>query len=168
MKKIIITGPESSGKTTLASDLAQHFAVPFVPEHAREYLHKIGKQYSFEDVLSIAEKQNNSENIAAAEEPDFLICDTDLLTIKIWLEYKYGRTDEWVESKVSSYKNRVYLLCTPDMKWEQDELRENPDDRAEIFNIYRENLEYFNLDFHILEGPEKYRMREAISIMESL
>ena len=168
MKKIIITGPESSGKTTLATDLAQHFNIDFVQEYAREYLREIDKQYSFEDVVNIGEGQNQKEKQAAAENPELLICDTDLLTIKIWLEYKYGRTDEWVESIVSAYKNRVYLLCTPDMNWEKDKLRENAGDREELFNIYRENLEYYNLEYHILEGAEKYRKREAVSLIESI
>jgi NadR type nicotinamide-nucleotide adenylyltransferase len=168
LRKIIITGPESSGKTTLARDLANHFNVEFVPEFARDYLQKIGRHYTFEDVVNIGEAQNQSEKLASESYSDLLICDTDLLTIKIWLEFKYGRNDEWVESKISRYKNRVYLLCAPDMEWEDDELRENPDDRQELFEIYKDNLEYLNLEYHVLEGSKKYRLRESISIIESL
>lgn len=167
MKTIIITGPESSGKSTLAADLSHHFGVDYVAEYAREYLSKKNSSYGFEDVVNIGEGQNQHEKLASASQTDLLICDTDLLTIKIWLEYKYGRTDEWVESKISNYKDRLYLLCTPDMPWEADDLRENPGDREELFDIYKENLSFYNLDFHILEGPRKYRKREAISIIES-
>lgn len=167
MKKIIITGPESSGKTTLANSLASHYGVEYVKEYARKYLKEKGKYYDFEDVINIAEGQNKREKKATKSAENMLICDTDLLTIKIWLEYKYGRSDEWVDSIIATYKNRIYLLCTPDMNWSEDKLRENPDDREELFEIYKENLEYYNLDFHIMEGPKKYRTREAISIIES-
>ncbi len=167
MKKIILTGPESSGKTTLANDLAQYYKVEYVHEYAREYLSEIGKSYSFEDVIRIAEGQHERERLASLEDRSIIICDTDLLTIKIWLEYKYGRSDEWVDSVISKYKMRHYLLCTPDMPWEDDEMRENPGDRQELFNIFKENLEFYNLDYKIVEGPEKYREREAISMIES-
>ncbi|WP_235296926.1 AAA family ATPase [Portibacter marinus] len=167
MKKIIITGPESSGKTTLAKDLARHYQVDFVKEYARKYLKEKWTNYDFEDVINIAEGQNKRERKATKNAEKLVICDTDLLTIKIWLEYKYGRSDEWVDSIISTYRNRIYLLCTPDMEWTEDDLRENPGDRDEIFEIYKENLEYYNLEYHILEGPKKLRLREAISIIES-
>ncbi|GLR19469.1 AAA family ATPase [Portibacter lacus] len=167
MKKIIITGPESSGKTTLASDLASYYNIDFVKEYARAYLKDIEKNYSFEDVVNIGEGQNQHEKEASQKAEDLLICDTDLLTIKIWLEYKYGRIDEWIESQVNNYRDRIYLLCLPEMEWEADELRENPDDREEIFEIYKENLEFYNLEYHILEGSQAYRKKEAISIIES-
>ncbi|HXH19021.1 MAG TPA: ATP-binding protein, partial [Chitinophagales bacterium] len=90
MKKIVIVGPESSGKTFLAEKLAAHFQCLWVPEYAREYLEKLNKPYTKEDVEKIAEGQLRLEDETAAKSKSLLICDTNLLVIKIWMDHKYG------------------------------------------------------------------------------
>ena len=150
MDKIIVTGPESSGKTTLCNNIASHFKLSHSKEYARKYLKKIGKEYIQEDLLKIAKGQLNLEKVNK-------ILDTDLITIKIWSEYKFGNCDNWILDKIEEQKNeiRFYLLCKPDIPWESDPLRENPNDRMKLFEIYKMELENLGHKYHIVEGKDR-------------
>ena len=161
MLKIIITGPESSGKTTLCKALSEHFKISFSKEFAREYLSTINREYKEEDLLEIAKGQLQSETNSQ-------LLDTDLITIKIWSEYKYGRCDKWILDQIEQKrsKKRFYLLCKPDIPWEADVLRENPITRDEIFKVYKRELEKLKLDFFIIDG--KNRLEDSISKISSL
>ena len=96
------------------------------------------------------------------------ICDTDLITIKIWSEYKYGNCNNWILEQIEKQKteNRFYLLCKPDTPWEADPLRENPTNREELFEIYKEELEKLKHNYSIIEGEE--RIKNSISKISSL
>tara|TARA_B100000683_G_scaffold89236_1_gene88036 strand:+ start:24816 stop:25313 length:498 start_codon:yes stop_codon:yes gene_type:complete len=150
MDKIIITGPESSGKTTLCNDLAYHFKLSQSKEYARLYLKKKGKDYTQEDLLIIAKGQLNLEKVN-------ILLDTDLITIKIWSKYKFGNCNTWILDKIEEQKNenRFYLLCKPDIPWESDPLRENPNDRMELFEIYKMELENLGHKYYIVEGKDR-------------
>jgi NadR type nicotinamide-nucleotide adenylyltransferase len=164
MIKIIVTGPESSGKTTLCKLLSEHFNTPFTEEYAREYLNKQNGKYTQSDLRRIAKGQLLKEQINEG----ILICDSDLITIKIWSEYKYGNCDNWIINQVEKQKteNRFYLLCKPDISWEADPLRENPTNRSELFKIYKEELEKLKHNYVIIEGEE--RIKNSISKISSL
>jgi nicotinamide riboside kinase len=198
MLKIILTGPESCGKTTLARQLAVHFNAPLVEEYAREFFEKKGTpQYKEADLTKITIGQINAENKALeavnqqvitnkkSEKAAFLICDTDVLTIKIWSEEKYGRCDEWIIEQVSNAEfqipspklatlsnfklQTIYLLCSPEgMAWEADPLRENPNDRARLFDIYEENLQFYEKNYFILRGPISERFAYAKAMILEL
>ena len=150
MPKIIVTGPESSGKTTLCKALSIHFKIPFNKEFAREFLNQLGRNYKKDDLLKIAKGQLKSEE-------NTKLLDTDLITIKIWSEYKYGICDKWIIEQIERQKseNRFYLLCKPDIPWIADMQRENPNDRAEIFEIYKKELEALGHNYFIVKGKEK-------------
>lgn len=150
MNKIIVTGPESSGKTTLCKQLSKHFKLSFSKEFARTYLEKKGVNYNQEDLLEIAKGQLLSEE-------NHQILDTDLITIKIWSEYKYGNCAKWILDKIEEQKseNRFYLLCKPDIPWQSDPLRENPLNRIELFEMYKMELENLNHNYHIVEGENR-------------
>lgn len=154
MVKIIITGPESSGKTTLCEILANHFKIPFSKEYARKYLNLLNRDYTQKDLIKIAKKQLQSEK-------NQKILDTDLITIKIWSNYKYGNCDKWILQQIQKQKSkeRFYLLCKPDIKWEKDPLREHPKNRMELFQIYKKELENLNYKYYIVE---KERRKENI------
>jgi nicotinamide riboside kinase len=185
MLKIILTGPESCGKTTLARQLAEHFDVPLVEEYVREYFEKketsrrkigTGNQYNEADLKEIAMGQIAAEKKAEsalfkqlkhkkrANKPPFFICDTDVLTIKIWSEEKYGHCDKWIIEQVqipdisplqtSNFKlQTLYLLCSPEgIAWEADTLRENPNDRERLFEVYEKELIVHQKSFKILRG----------------
>ena len=140
MQRIAITGPESSGKTTLARALAAHFGVPWVPEFAREYLKDLDRPYVKEDLLCIAEGQLEAERRIASGRPSMLVCDTDLLVIRIWSQEKFERVDPRLEELVRGTEYHHTLLCKPDLPWEPDPLRENPHDRDRLFGIYEQEL----------------------------
>lgn len=151
---LIVTGPESSGKTTLCQGLAHHFNTSFTEEYARTYLEKRQGRYSRQDLLPIAmgqlqKEKNNSNSLA--------IHDTDLLTIKIWSEYKYSFCDPWIKQQIEKQKeqNRLYLLCKADIPWQADPLREHPNNRTELFNIYLKELHKLDLNYHIIEGKDR-------------
>ena len=148
--KIIITGPESSGKTTLCEQLSNHFNIPLTKEFARPYIDNLDRNYILGDLLSIAKEQLKSELNSQ-------LFDTDLITIKIWSEYKYGRCDKWILDQIEKQKTekRIYLLCKPDIPWQADKQRENPNDRDELFKILKQELENLGHDYFIVEGGKR-------------
>ena len=156
MLKIIITGPESSGKTTLCKALSKHFNLPSQKEYARKYLDELERDYKKNDLMEIAKGQLKSEQ-------NTQLLDTDLITIKIWSNYKYGSCDKWILDQLEKQKseNRYYLLCKPDIPWESDQQRENPNDREEIFEIYKKELGALGPDYFIVEGGN--RTKNSIS-----
>jgi len=161
MHKIIVTGPESSGKTTLCKNLSEHFKIPFAKEYARGFLDQLERNYTQSDLLKIAGRQLNSEE-------NTQLLDTDLITIKIWSEYKYGSCDKWILDQIEKQKTekRFYLLCKPDIPWEADKQRENPNDRAELFEIYKTELENLDHNYFIVEGKD--RIQKTISKISNL
>ena len=147
LHKIIITGPESSGKTTLCEQLSNHFNIPFTKEFARSYIDNLDRSYILGDLLSIAKEQLKSELNSQ-------LLDTDLITIKIWSEYKYGRCNKWILDQIEKQKieKRFYLICKPDLTWQPDKQRENPNDRNRLFEYYITYLNQLDVPFIILSG----------------
>ena len=150
MIKIIVTGPESSGKTTLYKALSQHFNLPFSKEYAREYLNALNRDYNQNDLLKIAKGQLKSEQ-------NTQLLDTDLITIKIWSKYKYENCDKWILDEIEKQKSekRFYLLCKPDIPWEADQQRENPNNREELFEIYKKEIVNLGHDYFVVEGENR-------------
>ena len=164
-RKLILIGPESTGKTTLSVHLAKLYNFDLIAEYSREYLSKKSNSYDYEDLKKIAIQQNQIEKNNNSEK---IIIDTDLLTIKIWSEFKYGSCDSEIEKLISSYdrNNRYYLLLKDDIKWEYDPLRENKNDRSEIFLLFKKFLEKEGLNFSIITGTGVSRVNNAIKIVE--
>jgi len=156
MLKIIVTGPESSGKTTLCKALSKHYNLPFTKEFAREYLTDLGKNYLQEDLLEIAKGQLENEQLITNNQ-QISLHDTDLITLKIWSDYKYGNCNNWILEQIEKQKveNRFYLLCKPDLKWDYDPLRENPTNRNELLEIYKQELENLGHKFLIIKGEDR-------------
>ena len=156
--KIIITGPESSGKTTLCQQLSTHFKIPFSKEFARECLSDLDREYTQNDLLEIAKGQLASEQLTTSNQ-QLSIHDTDLITIKIWSEYKYGNCDKWILEQIEkqTLENRFYLLCKPDIPWEADPQRENPINRDELFEIYKTELKRFGHQYVVVKGNDRVK-----------
>jgi nicotinamide riboside kinase len=162
---VCVTGPESSGKTTLASELARALAVPLVPEVAREYL--AGKSsYDADDLLAIAKAQLGTEQNALAEGTGLVICDTDLQVIQIWWQEKFGELDPWLEDALSERTHRRYLLAAPDLPWEPDPLRESPKDRERLFERYVRVLRDEPFEFAEVRGVGGVRFERALRTVQ--
>jgi len=166
LKRIAVTGPESTGKSDLAKQLAGHFHTHWVPEVAREYLINLGRDYVFEDIAAIAKEQLKLENTLAEKTGKILFCDTDFLVTKIWSNFKYGKCDPWIEEKAKSHCYDLYLLCDIDLPWVEDPLRENPTQREELFGIYLKELQQLNVNFTIISGTGRERTDHAILAVE--
>jgi nicotinamide riboside kinase len=166
--KIVLTGAESTGKTTLAKQLAGHLNEPLVIEKAREYLSGLNRPYAFGDLLKIAKLQFEEEEKTKRITNRFLICDTDLLTLYIWSMDKFNRIDHWISDTLFSSFADYYLLCYPDLPWEPDPLREDPDRLLEIHNKYENFLRENNLRFSILKGVGNGRWRCLVNDLHHL
>lgn len=170
VRRIVVTGPESSGKTTLALALAANFGGSHVPEMARAYLADIGRGYVEADLLGIARMQLREEDAVAGSVASSatLVCDTDLITIRIWGEEKYGRCDPWILRNTEQRPYDLWLLCAPDMPWEYDPLRENPHDRDRLFEVYERTLIALRKPYVVLCGPHAERMKVAVAAVDEL
>lgn len=155
----VITGPESSGKTTLAEMLATIHGIPYIPEYARQYL---GNRliYAASDVYRIAMHQYQAIN--TLQPSSIQVADTDVLTCIIWLEWRFGHAAEWLERLWLAHLPDAYLLCQPDIPWEADPLRENPYDREILFERYIEKIQSTGTNYHIISGDRQFRVQQAI------
>jgi len=167
IKKIVITGPESSGKTTLAQQLGQVLETSWVPEFARIYIEQLPRKYAESDLLEIAKGQIKEEDNRLENANQFLICDTDLITIKIWSEYKYDVCDPWIIETIENRFYDLYLLCAPDIPWEYDPQRENPNDRSELYKLYKQELITYQKTFFELSGKKDERLQAALTIIRN-
>ncbi len=171
MRKVVVTGAECSGKSTLSEDLAEHYGVPWVPEMARQYLDGLAGPYGESDLLKIAELQVRTEDERQAESPleaALLVCDTDLITIRIWGEEKYGRSDPWIVQQTVDRQYDLWLLCRPDIPWVYDPQRENPYDRDRLFAAYETTLKALGKPYVIIEGGREERLRQAVAAVGRL
>jgi len=165
MKKIVIIGPESTGKSTLSKALAQHFNAPYVTEFAREYLEKLNRAYNKQDILNIAKAQVQLEDKISSKS-DFLFLDTDLIVCKVWSEFKYGDCHPWILKQIEQRHYDHYLLCDIDLPWENDGMREHPQHRKEHFDIFMNELIKLKKPFSIVKGADRTKL--SINILHSL
>jgi nicotinamide riboside kinase len=148
---LVFTGPESSGKTTCAKKISKNHHLPLVQEYAREYLTTHGSVYTFKDIQKIAAKQIKNET-ASNKNSKLIICDTDIITLEIWALEKFGASLKISDVLINK---KHYFLCYPDIPWESDPLRENPEDRLRLFDLYSQFLTDMKVPFTVLS--EKYR-----------
>jgi nicotinamide riboside kinase len=166
MKTIVITGAECSGKTTLAKDLADHFKTDYCIEEARPFLQKLNRKHTYSDVEELAKKQEEIQFKFINSQNNFALLDTDLLTIKIWLEDKFNQCPNWIDEKIQKLvTSRIYLLSSPSIPYEPDPLREDENRRAEIFEIYKTELEKLGAKYFIIEGDKTERLKKSIDLI---
>jgi len=164
IKKIVVTGPESTGKSQMSAYLAAYFNTVFVPEFARQYLEKQNGIYVQEDLLKIAKGQITSENKFIQQANKILICDTDAIVLKIWSEVKYGYCNQEILHLIDQQQYDFYLLMDVDLPWEYDALREAPDlqQRKYLMQLYHQELEKLKIPFAIINGQKDERNKNAI------
>lgn len=167
-KSIAILGAESSGKTTLAKLLGEHFNSAVVYEYAREYLADKNGKYDYKDLEIIAQEQVKRWFGAILQQPEMMIVDTELTVLRIWSELKYHKTSAWLEEHYQNQNIDLYLVCENDLPWENDQLRENQpiEEREEIKNLYIQELNKFQRDFVLISGQGETRLQNAIRAIE--
>ncbi len=171
--KVVLFGPESSGKTTLSIKLAHHYNTVWVAEYAREYLqnkwNNERKTCENSDLLPIAVGQMKLENKLVKKADKILICDTDLLETKVYSEEYYGGTvDPLLEKAAAENSYDLYLLTYIDTPWEADDLRDKPQERLEMFNAFENALKKYDRPYILLKGDKKIRLKTAIKAIDKL
>ena len=172
IKKVVVIGPESTGKSTLSDLLAKHFNTEWCAEYAREYLLTNGTEYTYNDLLTIAKGQLALENKAlqAVENNggDLLIIDTDMYVMQVWCEYVFGKCHDFIKEQIADREYDLYLLCNIDLPWVKDELREYPDEepRIELYEIYKTILQNQQVPWVDISGNYEERLRKAIDAIK--
>jgi NadR type nicotinamide-nucleotide adenylyltransferase len=173
VKKIVIIGPESTGKSSMCAMLAKYFNTTWVKEYAREYLLKNGTNYTYENLYEIAQGQIEAEKTAIEnleENQTFIFVDTDMYVMKVWSEFVFNKCDNRILNKIVQSDADLYLLMYTDLPWEKDELREYPDNetREKLFHFYKEEMIEQKKPWHIVGGQGNERFINAINCIEKM
>lgn len=168
--KIVVIGPESTGKSTLSEALANELHTVWVPEYAREYLQKNGLNYKENDLLQIAKGQVQSEDELLQKANKLLICDTDLYVIKVWSEHKYGRCHPWILEQIAARKYDLYLLTDIDIVWQDGPMREHGDAamRQYFYKVYQDIVMQSGVPWVGVSGGHEQRLQQAMEAIDSL
>lgn len=188
VKKIAIIGPESTGKSTLSRQLAEHFNTIWCPEYAREYLLQNGIQYTYNDLSKIGQGQlvmedylesvvngqwsmvNKDVQNAKRQTPNnkLLFFDTNMYVIKVWYEYVFAKCEQFVLDEIAQRKYDLYLLCNIDLPWVAEPMREYPDieRRRELYRIYKDILINQQTQWVEISGNYGERLKKAIQAVQ--
>ena len=166
MLKVLITGPESTGKSSLCKQLSAHFKSDWVQEYAREYLESSAGHYKEEDLINILNGQLEEEENKAGENYPFLFCDTGPEVILIWSEYKFNKVAPFIQNTFETHKYDLVLLLDVDLPWEPDPLREIPslDERTKVLASFKKYLNSYQL----ISGKGSVRLEKAIAAVSKL
>jgi NadR type nicotinamide-nucleotide adenylyltransferase len=187
IKKIVILGPESTGKSSLCEQLAIHYKTLWVPEYARAYLLKHGMNYSYQDLLTIAKGQLALEDKyierlqestinqlsidnSSANQSGILFIDTNMHVMKVWCEFVFNKCHDWILHQIADRTYDLYLLCSVDLPWVADQLREYPDieSRQKLFHIYKDMMINQPVTWVEITGNYAQRLERAIDAVNHL
>ena len=184
LKKVVVIGPESTGKSTLCKQLATHFQTQWCPEFAREYLSEHGMDYTYADLLTIAkgqialeekyisnlQHQTSNIQLPTSTSQPLLFIDTDMQVMKIWCEFVFGKCHQFILDQIAARKYDLYLLCNIDLPWIKDELREYPDleRRDQLYNIYRQAMMNQSTPWVDISGSYEERLQKAITAVANI
>ena len=163
--RVVITGPESTGKSTLSAQLAQRTGGTWVPEYARTYIESLQRPYTREDVETIARHQI-SEMRELERQSGLIIFDTWLILTKVWLEVVYGDSPGWLSDAIRSSQVDLFLLCVPDLPWVPDPVRENGGEmRNVLFNRYAAEISRYGFKWVFVQGEGEARIQNAMNAL---
>ena len=176
IKKIVVIGPESTGKSTLCKQLAAHFKTEWVQEYARTFLEAYGTSYEFEDLYKIAEGQIKNEEDAifnsqlTTHNSQLLFVDTDLYVLKVWSEFVFNKCDNRILTQIAKRKYDLYMLCNTDVPWVKDSLREYPDlkTREKLFEYYKDAMVNQQVPWIEIKGNYEERLAMAIDAVNKV
>ena len=181
LKKVVILGPESTGKSTLCTQLADHFQTTWVPEYARQYLMEHGMDYTYDDLLTIAKGQialeekyefasrNSKPDTGDAAAPrSLLFIDTDMYVMKVWCEFVFNNCHRFILDQIVERRYDLYLLCNTDLPWTRDELREYPDlaTRQTLYYIYKDIMINQSVPWVDISGSYDERLQKAVAAVK--
>lgn len=167
MKKVVLTGSESSGKTTLVRALATHYGAPYADEFVREFAARKGA-IDFSDHGPIARGQMASEDAAIARAGAVVFLDTDLVSTVVYCEHYFGRSPEWIVDEARRRAGDLYLLLKPDVPWAADGIRDRGDRRDEMHALFQAGLEALGLHYEEIGGDADARLARAVSAVDAL
>lgn len=167
VKWVVVSGPESTGKTELAQNLAERFETVYVPEYAREYIERLDRPYSYEDVEEIARYQVEEEKIYESKATNgLLIFDTWFIITKVWFDLVFGKCPEWIIPHIKSTHIDLFLVCNTDLPWIPDSVRENGGEKREqLFQLYCKEISSFGFKYEIISGTGPARVENAIKAL---
>jgi NadR type nicotinamide-nucleotide adenylyltransferase len=171
MKRIVIIGPESTGKSTLCQQLAEHYGTVWCPEYAREYLLQHGMNYHYDDLDKIAKGQLSLQaSMETKAQGGIYFIDTDMYVMKVWNEVAFGNCPAWILKTIAQTACDLYLLCNTDLPWTKDELREYPDlaTRQRLFNTYKDIVINSGMPWTIVSGTDEQRLHTAIDAVDRI
>jgi len=183
--KVVVIGPESTGKSSLCEQLANHYNTEWVKEYAREYLLANGTEYSYDNLLEIAEGQFALENAAiqaakdkiknanesnSTSSSELILIDTNMYVLKVWCEFVFDKCHPWILNQIVENSYDLYLLCNIDLPWVKDELREYPDleIREKLYHHYKDLLINQSTPWVNISGNYQQRLEIAIKAIDSV
>jgi NadR type nicotinamide-nucleotide adenylyltransferase len=169
LKTIVVTGPESTGKTTLTESLALKLNATWIPEYARSYVEKLRRPYHYQDLENIARYQVQQEKKYARNvNSGILLMDTWLIVTKVWFEVVYGNSPPWIGEYLAASEIDLFLVCSPDIPWVPDPVRENGGEMRKIlFDRYCKEIDSYGFSYEIVEGIGDVRVRNALRLLQS-
>jgi len=165
--RVVITGPESTGKTALAQALSGKYAAQWIPEYARQYVENLDRPYVFDDVVAIAQHQMAEELSYVSEAGrGVLFFDTWLIITKIWFDLVFGNCPEWIIDHIRSSKIDLFLVCDTDLPWVADAVRENGGEKREqLLHIYCDEIRSFGFQYEVITGFGPVRLENAVKAL---
>lgn len=169
IQRVVITGPESTGKTELTVALSDYYNTSYVPEYAREYISKLSRNYNFNDIENIARKQIELSELQFKKANRILFYDTYLIITKVWFQWVYNDCPEWLINEIEKLKTDLFLLCNNDIPWIPDPVRENGGiNRKKLFEIYKSELINYGFNYEIVSGKGVTRFENAKFFVDKL
>lgn len=170
LRTVVVTGPESTGKSTLSADVAAALHTVWRPEAARSYLERLGRPYEEADLLRIANLQIADDLRLAPDANRWLVLDTDGQVLRVWSEARYGHCHHDLLAAIAAARPDLYLLTDTDLPWEADPLREHPDpaDRRRFWHQYRDALVFGNVPWVAVSGSRAQRLETALTAIAAL
>lgn len=165
--KVAVVGPESTGKSTMAKYLAKALGTVCVPEYARYYCKNLNNQYTLQDEVNMYYGQVALEEaLTASASNGLLVCDTTILTVKIWSDHLFGHTPKEVTEEIKSRKYDLYLLMDIDLPWEDDPLRDFPTERAHFMQVWKDELHAIQAHYEIISGLDAARLQNGLNAVK--
>jgi NadR type nicotinamide-nucleotide adenylyltransferase len=166
--RVVLTGSESTGKTTLASRLAAHYGVRYVPEFVRDYAASKDGALDFNDHGPIARGQIALEDAAIARGESLVVQDTDLLSTVVYCDHYFGRCPPWIINAARERRPDLYLLCEIDLPWIADGIRDRGHLREDMQTLFRVAVRASHAPYVAIEGDAEQRLAKAIDAIDQL